>query len=62
MMQSAKHRTRHDLPTSLDHARERRIAIERLVRPRSVVVVDVLAKGSKEMTSPERDDLVRALT
>jgi len=63
MVQSAEIRPRHDRARSvLDRARLRRVAAERLVATRRVVVLDVLAQHGAKVALAERDDVVRALT
>ncbi len=61
MVQTTEHGRRAHLTDGLYSARYRRVPIERLVRPRPVVVLDVLPHHSQQMLSPERDDVIRAV-
>ena len=61
MMKPAEHGPRAQFPEGLDAARGRRISVERLMRTRGVVVVDVLPKRAQQMSPAERDDVIRAL-
>ena len=43
-------------------ARLRRIAVERLVAARAVVVLDILSQGLAQVRFVERDEVIRAFT
>ena len=61
MVQAAENGPRDDLALELDMARHRRVPVQRLMRPRGVVVRGVHADRAKEMTTSERNDVVGAL-
>ena len=45
----------------LDRPRFRRVLVQRQVRPRSVIVVDVAAHNSSQVRFAENDDVIEAL-
>ena len=61
MVQSAEVRLGCDLADGLDFARDGGVTVERHVRPRLVVVLDVLGQHSKQVSLTERDYVVSTL-
>ena len=61
MMKTTKHRRGNNITDRIDVADDGRVAIEREMSPRAVVVVDVLAQHAAQMIFAEGDDVVGAL-
>ena len=62
LVKSTEHGLRAHHADSLDLAWHRRVPVERLVRARAVVALDVLTERAEAMASSKRDDVVGALT
>ena len=62
MMQPAEYGRCDDLSRSLDSSRDGRIAFERVVSARLVVVDLTIAQDPQQVPLPHRDDVVRALS